>query len=402
MFPRLHHLFFLKEDKRIPSSTCAIYLRLTIAGKRTELSTGKRVEKNRWLTGKGRMCGNSNAANQLNEELALMEFSLLEAYHTMLRQNEQITPGSLKNKYLGIEDRSRMLVSIFEQHNDRIVALIPKDYSAGTLERYKTSLSHTIEFMKWKYDIPDIDIAHINHEFINEYDFYLRHIRNCSNNTVVRYMGNFKKIIRYCLAMGWLVNDPFAMYRGKVKIIERAFLTENELRAIMEKTFTINRLNLVKDVFLFSCFTGLSYADVKKIQYQHIVIGFDSHKWLSIKRTKTGTSTRVPLLPAAQKILEKYRDQSSIEITNRLLPVLSNQKMNSYLKEIAACCEIAKELTFHVARHTFATTVTLNNHVPIESVSKLLGHKNLSTTQHYAKLMDDKISTDMQLLYLKF
>jgi len=170
----------------------------------------------------------------------------------------------------------------------------------------------------------------------------------------------------------------------------------------LEKTFAIERLNQVKDIFIFSCFTGLAYSDVKKMNYKNIVTGIDGKKWLFINRTKTDTASSVPLLPVALVILDKYKEHPLCRSQKKLLPVLSNQKMNSYLKEIADVCKIEKGLTFHTARHTFATTVTLNNDVPIESVSKMLGHKNICTTQHYAKVSDRKIGRDMKFLYTKF
>lgn len=213
---------------------------------------------------------------------------------------------------------------------------------------------------------------------------------------------NFKKIIRICIANGWLDKDPFVKYKAKLKEVERAFLSEEELQTILDKEFAKERLNQVKDIFLFSCFTGLAYSDVKKMSYENIATGIDGEKWLFINRTKTDTTSRVPLLPTALAVLDKYKEHPICRNQKKLLPVLSNQKMNSYLKEIADVCEIPKELTFHIARHTFATTVTLNNDVPIESVSKMLGHKNIRTTQHYAKLLDKKVSNDMQALRNKF
>jgi len=227
-------------------------------------------------------------------------------------------------------------------------------------------------------------------------------VRKCANNTTVNYIKNFKKIIRICIANGWLDKDPFIRYKVKLKEVERDFLSEEELQTMIEKSYRTFRLEQVKDIFIFSCYTGLAYADVKKMSYENIVTGIDGHKWLFINRTKTDTPTKVPLLPTALSVLAKYKDHPQCVNRNRLLPVLSNQKMNAYLKEIADTCEINKELTFHIARHTFATTVTLNNDVPIESVSKMLGHKSIKTTQHYAKLLDKKVGYDMDKLRLKF
>ena len=196
--------------------------------------------------------------------------------------------------------------------------------------------------------------------------------------------------------------DPFVNYRGKLKETASVFLYEDELQTVMRKEFTIRRLTQVKDIFVFCCLTGLAYSDVKKINRKNIATGSEGDKWLMIKRTKTGTGTMIPLLPAALEILGKYEQNSFCLSQNKLLPVLSNQKTNGYLKEIADICGIQKKLTFHVARHTFATTVTLNNDVPIESVSRMLGHKSIYATQHYAKILNKKISRDMQALHSKF
>ncbi|GAB1415423.1 hypothetical protein MASR2M117_08290 [Paludibacter sp.] len=187
-------------------------------------------------------------------------------------------------------------------------------------------------------------------------------------------------------------------YKNKVKDVGRVFLTQEEIECLLQKNFAANRLNLVKDIFVFSCFSGLAYADVKKLTKKNISIGIDGEKWIFVNRTKTDTRSSIPLLPVAADIIEKYKDHPQTENQGRLLPVLSYQKMNAYLKEIADICGINKELTYHIARHTFATTVTLTNGVPIESVSKMLGHKDLKTTQHYAKILDKKISDDMRVL----
>jgi site-specific recombinase XerD len=204
------------------------------------------------------------------------------------------------------------------------------------------------------------------------------------------------------LANGWLTKDPFANYKSKVKEVTREFLTELEIQSLMEKEFVSERLELVRDIFVFSCFTGLAYIDVKQLSNDNIVLGIDGDKWINKNRQKTDTNSKIPLLPTAQYILDKYVNHPVCKNEEKLLPIFSNQKMNAYLKEIATVCGINKELTFHIARHTFATTVTLSNGVPIETVSKMLGHTNLKTTQHYAKILDKKISEDMQILKAKF
>jgi site-specific recombinase XerD len=295
-----------------------------------------------------------------------------------------------------------MLVPIFQDHNNKIKELIGKEYAPGTLERYTTSLKHTIEFMQWKYNMSDIDITKIDHAFVTDYEFWLRSVRNCSNNTAVKYIKNFNKIIKLCLANDWLDKNPFANYKAKVKEVERVYLTEDEIQTIIEKDFKTERLSLVRDIFLFSCFTGLAYIDVKNLTKSHISHGIDGEQWIFTHRQKTESASKIPILPVTQMIIDKYDNHPQSNNEDKLLPILSNQKMNAYLKEIAAVCNINKELTFHIARHTFATTVTLTNGVPIESVSKMLGHKNLRTTQHYAKVLDRKVSEDMKQLREKF
>lgn len=393
-----HHIFFPKKPKGYQNGPVPLYLRITINGKRAEISINREVDPARWISGAGKLKGTGEEVKKFNAYLDALQSKLYDAHEALLREGKIITAESLKNRYTGVGERQRMLIPIFKKHNEEIAALVPHQYAAGTAERYKTSLSHTIQFLKWKYRVSDIDIRQINHEFVTDYDFFLRSVHKCANNTTVKYIKNFKKIIYICIANGWLDKDPFVNYKPRLKEVERPFLSEEELQTVAEKVFVSQRLNQVKDIFLFSCFTGLAYADVSKLADENISTGIDGEKWLFVNRTKTDTPSRIPLLPTALEILEKYKDHPVCRNKKKLLPVLTNQKMNAYLKEIADICGIQKELTFHIARHTFATTVTLNNDVPIESVSKMLGHRNLRTTQHYAKLLDKKVSSDMQAL----
>ena len=394
--------FYAKSTKANANGLLPIYVRLTVDGKRLEFSTKKFVEKTRWSNELSKMKGTSEEARSINSYLDLMKSKVLDAQMELLHRNEVLSIENFKNKLLGNEERKRMLVPIFEDHNNKIKELVGKEYAPGTLERYTTSLKHTIEFMQWKYNISDIDITKIDHAFITDYEFWLRSVRNCANNTAVKYLKNFNKIIKLCLANDWLDKNPFANYKSKVKEVERVYLTEAEIQNIIEKDFKTERLSLVRDIFLFSCFTGLAYIDVKNLTKSHMSYGIDGEKWIFTHRQKTESASKIPILPVTQMIIDKYENHPQCLNEDKLLPILSNQKMNAYLKEIAGVCEIEKELTFHIARHTFATTVTLTNGVPIESVSKMLGHKNLRTTQHYAKVLDKKVSDDMMILREKF
>ena len=395
-------LFYAKKAKAAANGLVPIYARITINGKRIELSTNRFVEISKWSTEAGKIKGTSEEARSINNHLDLLKSQIRDAEMELIHKKIVVTTETIKSKLLGVDERARMLVPIFQDHNNKIKELVGKEYAPGTLERYTTSLKHTIEFMQWKYNISDIDITKIDHAFITDYEFWLRSVRNCANNTAVKYLKNFNKIIKLCLANDWLDKNPFANYKSKVKEVERVYLTEAEIQSIIEKDFKTERLSLVRDIFLFSCFTGLAYIDVKNLTKSHISFGIDGEKWIFTHRQKTESASKIPILPVTQMIIDKYEIHPQCINEDKLLPILSNQKMNAYLKEIAGVCEIEKELTFHIARHTFATTVTLTNGVPIESVSKMLGHKNLRTTQHYAKVLDRKVSDDMKILKDKF
>ena len=393
--------FYAKSTKANAAGLLPIYVRLTVDGNRMEFSTKKFIDSAKWSTEMSKMKGNTENARSLNEYLDLLKSKIFDIQMELIHRNELLTIEVFKNRLLGIQDNQRMLIPIFQDHNNKIKELVGKEYAPGTLERYTTSLKHTVEFLQWKYKVSDIDIKQIDHAFIMEYEFFLRSVRNCANNTAVKYIKNFSKIIKICLANHWIDRNPFANYKAKVKEVERVYLSEDEIQNILNKDFKTERLSLVRDIFLFSCFTGLAYIDVKNLTKSHISLGIDGEKWIFTHRQKTESASKIPILPITQMIIDKYEDHPECNNQNKLLPILSNQKMNAYLKEIAGVCEIEKDLTFHIARHTFATSVTLTNGVPIESVSKMLGHKNIRTTQHYAKILDKKVSEDMELLKSK-
>ena len=395
-------LFYIKRAKTNNLGVCPIYVRVTVNTKRFEFSTNKYINPDKWSSGGSKVKGTNEEARTINSHLDYLKNQVLEAEKKLFKKDISLNSESLKNELFGLAETKRMLVPIFQDHNNKIKELVGKEYAPGTLERYTTSLKHTIEFMQWKYGISDIDIKKIDHAFLTDYEFWLRSVRNCANNTAVKYLKNFNKIIKLCLANDWLDKNPFANYKSKVKEIERVYLTEAEIQSIIEKDFKTERLSLVRDIFLFSCFTGLAYIDVKNLTKSHISFGIDGEKWIFTHRQKTESASKIPILTVTQMIIDKYENHPQCINEDKLLPILSNQKMNAYLKEIAGVCEIEKELTFHIARHTFATTVTLTNGVPIESVSKMLGHKNLRTTQHYAKVLDKKVSEDMKILKNKF
>ena len=395
-------LFYIKRAKINSNGLVPVFIRITVEGKRIDKSTGKYVLPERWSTETSRLKGNSEESRSINNHLDLIRKEVFETEKNLLLKGVILNFENFKNEYLGIESTKRYLVPIFEDHNRKVKELVGREYAIATHKRYETSLRHLKEFLEYKFKISDIDIERIDYAFITDYEFFLRTKRNCSNNTAIKYVKNFHKVVNICLANGWLLKSPFTNYKPKIKEVVRDYLLDDEIKAIRDKNITSFRLDLVRDIFLFSCYTGLAYIDVKQLKKSNISIGIDGDKWIFKSRQKTDVNSKIPILPPALEILDKYKEHPKCLNEGFLLPILSNQKMNAYLKEIADICGINKELTFHIARHTFATTVTLSNGVPIETVSKMLGHTNLKTTQHYAKILDKKISEDMQRLKAKF
>ena len=396
MSDKFFHLFYIRRNTK-NLEQAAIYLRITYEGRRAEISANQKISTHLWNPNSGRAIGNSGEAQRVNRYLNRVEGRLYQCYQNLVDKNQPFSAKQILELYTGKRERNKMLLEIFQEHNDQVERLIGQDFAAGTAERYRTARMHVENYIKKEYKTKDIPVESVNHKFITGFEYYLKTERKCAHNSAIKYITNFKKIIRIAYANEWIKRDPFVNWKGTLKIVEREFLTQEEIQLMLEKEIKNERLDLVKDIFIFCCYTGLAYADVKKLSENDVVIGIDGNQWIKTNRTKTKIKSSIPVLPTASAILEKYSSHPDVN-SKRLLPVLTNQKMNAYLKEIADLCGIKKNLTFHLARHTFATTVTLSNGVPIESVSKMLGHKNLQTTQHYAKILDRKVSDDMAAL----
>jgi site-specific recombinase XerD len=394
-------LFWICKN-RIKAGKAPISTRITVNGQRVEISTHRSVSPLEWNP-KHQICTAKGAeSKELNNHLAMIKTKLISCFSKLEISDKLITAESLKSAYTGVVEKPRMLLVIFDQHNADIKALIGHEYSRATWVKYETTRKHIKDFLLHKYERADISLKELNIEFVSDFEFYLKTKKKIDLNTNAKYIKNLKKIINECVAKNWLQKHPFLGYKIKTKQTERPCLTDTELKSLEVKEFTIERLLHVRDMFVFSCYTGLAFVDVANLTKDSITIGIDGERWIYTSRQKTKTASRIPLLPPALAIIEKYKDHPQANNKMKLLPITSNQKANAYLKEIADLCEIKKRLTFHIARHTFATTVTLTNGVPIESVSKMLGHKKLQTTQHYAKILDKKVSADMQALRDKF
>ncbi|MGJ1461652.1 site-specific integrase [Sphingobacterium siyangense] len=394
-------LFYLKKPKNYVNGPRPIYMRITVDGIPKEVSTGRECDPSKWNSKANRMKGTTEAVKIMNSFLDTLVSKVSTIHTAMTAAAEEITAESIKLRYQGKDIKQKQFLDVFREHNIHMEALLGNGFKPNTLKGYKTSLSHFEGYLEKEFRLADIDTRKIDHAFVTGYEFFLRSTMGCSAVSAAKYMKHLRKIIKICIAHRWITDDPFAFYKIKAKAKEKEFLTDAELRRIEEKLFKIPRLAHVRDIFVFCCYTGLSYADVKKLKWSDIAEGVDGKLWIFTSREKTETSSNIPLLPKALEIIERYRDYPPCVSKDMVLPVLSNQKMNSYLKEIADLCEITKEFTFHKSRHTFATSVTLANSVPIETVSKMLGHTDIKTTQHYAKLLDNRVAIDMERLERK-
>ena len=311
------------------------------------------------------------------------------------RTEDFITAEKIKQKYTGEGTIHRMLLEVFDEHNNKLEKLLDKDFVRATLTKYKTVRKKTAEYIQFRYKKPDLYLEAIDYSFVTGLEMYLKTEDKIEHNTAMRYIKNLKKIINLAVNNQWMSHNPFNLFKCTYNKVNRVELEWEEINQLAAYHFKVKRLAEVRDTFLFCCYTGYAFVDVDKLTPQHVVTGADGVTWIKTTRTKTAIEANVPLIPQAIEIIERYKDHDARIVENRLLPVKSNQKMNAYLKEIGDLAGIEKVLTTHIARHTFATTVTLENDVPLETVSKMLGHTKLTTTQIYAKMKDKKVNRDM-------
>ncbi len=350
-------LFYLKKPKHYGKGPIPIYLRITVDGISKELSTKRSCDPNRWNPSAERVSGTKEDAKALNAYLDTLQGKAYEAKRHLIEANEMMTAIAIKENLLGNNQRNRMLIKIFEEYNADVKKLIGIDYSPVTWEKYDRTRRFVKDFIQWKYKTGDIYIQNLNMEFVNDLEFWFKTERKCGQNATMKYISILKMIVLFCVNNDWLLKDPFARFKMSKEEVIPEFLTKEEIQTISEKDIKMERLKQVRDVFLFCCHTGLSYVDIKKLNSSEVSLGFDNELWIFIRRGKTNIPSRIPLLPLSQKILAEYKNHPQCVNSKKLLPVLSNQKYNSYLKEIADICGIYKNLTTHTARHTFATTV---------------------------------------------
>jgi len=398
----LYTLAFVKKAKINSEGKAPLFLRISLNGQRAEVALKRVVKPELWDNRRQCVSGRNPDAQSINSQIQAYKRAFYDHHSRLIEKGENVTVKKLKDLFNGVSRNKKSLLQAFEFHNLKMEKQVGSDFAQGTFERYKTCLKLLKEFMEQTYNYSDIPLELIKLDFINDFDYFLRTIRKCNNNTTVKYIKNFRKIINEARAYEWIQNDPFIGYKAKLEQVDRERLTQNELDKLYEKKFAIKRLDYIKDIFLFSCYTGLAYSDIQKVSKENLYTGIDGNLWIQVNRTKTNVLSRIPLLPVAEALIKKYENNPECVRSEKLLPVPSNQKYNAYLKEVADCCGINKTLTTHIGRHTFATTVTLNNKVPIETVSKMLGHRSIKTTEQYSKVLEVKISDDMSSLMDKF
>ena len=390
-------LFFLKKTRLLKNGEASVCMRITVNGTRVENNIRKSIDPALWSQAKETARGKSRRACDLNTYIEEARIKLYQIFCELEQQNRPVTAHLLQKLFFGQEqpEEVRTLLGTMQEHNDQCRALVGTDYALITVRRYESCRRYLAELIRQRYGKEDLPLTEVNGELVRAFAFYLKTEKGCQQNTVIRYMKCLKKITNLARANDWMAKDPFLGIRFHEKEVVREFLTMDELQTIYRKEFPLERLTLVRDVFIFAAFTGLAFIDVQQLAPEHIVRDNNGNLWIRKPRQKTKNMCNIPLLDIPQEILRKYADHPTCRKKGVLLPVPCNQKMNSYLKEIADICMIRKNLTTHCARHSYATSVCLANGVSLENVAKMLGHSNIKMTQHYARVLDSSILRDM-------
>ena len=389
--------FFLKPSNK-ESNSRYLYLRVTVDGVRKELSTKRKWDPKRWDAKSERAIGTKEDARAFNTFIDTMVMKINQFKMDLMYSEKTITAQRIIDFLLGRVASKASLLSEFQLHNEEMKALVPSDYALATYKRYYYTREHVRNYIDYKFNSDDVELRDLDYDFISGFELYLKTIRNCNNNSALKYISCLRKVIFRAMDKNIIPTDPFRAFKRKKTKTFKNPLSLLELIALEKQTFATQRLTVIRDIFVFQCYTGLAYIDVYNLKNTDIGIGVDNKYWIMSARQKTGNETNIPLLPKALELIEKYKNHPTCLQRERVFPVSSNQKMNEYLKEIATLCKIDRDLNTHLARHTFATTVTLTNGVPIETVSKMLGHTSIRTTQVYAKVIEKKIGEDMERL----
>lgn len=388
-------LFYIKRQKLLKNGEAPICMRITVNKRCVEIMVKRSIPIEQWNQTKECSKGKGRTGMELNHYLNSLRARIIQIHGELEMREQEVTAGIIRDRFYGKEAVRKMLLKIYQEHNDKCRSLIGGEYSQSTVEKFDTSLRCLHEFILSYYKKEDIAVEDVNGEFIRNFEFWLKAERKLQNNSALKHLKNLKKIIRIALGNNWIRHDPFYGIHFRREEVQVEFLSREELEVLMKKELSIPRLEQIRDVFSFCCLTGLAFIDVKQLSHEHLIKDNNGALWIRKARQKTKQMCNIPLLKPALKLIKKYENNPYCIKNDVLLPVISNQKMNAYLKELADICHIHKRLTTHVARHTAASVVFLANEVSIENVAKILGHSNIRMTQHYAKVLDKSIMRDM-------
>ncbi|MEW4922623.1 tyrosine-type recombinase/integrase [Algibacter sp. 2305UL17-15] len=384
-------LFVIQRNKVNAKGLCPIRCRITYQKKRKVFSIGLFINPNSWNSSIQKAKPPNKQNNIINTQLSLISQKINEAFLMLQILPSKFDVDDVYRKFKGEDSKEEItILGAYDLHNEKTKKLIGVDFNELSWSRYVESRRKVAEFIKMFYNKNDVKLNNLDLKFIKDLEYYFKTELHLKQATVYRSMQRVKKIIQFAIAENYLSRDPFNLYKNKKHKTKIVYLSVEELAMLEAHTFSQLRLQKVKDLFVFCCYTGLAYNEMATLSHNHIQIGFDGNEWIEMYRQKTGSKISVPLLQKAKVILSKYNNE---------LPKISNQRFNSYLREIAEILGIEKKLTHHIGRKTFATSVLLYNNVPIEIVSKLLGHSTVSVTQaHYAKVVQKKVSLEMERL----
>lgn len=392
-------LFWIKKSKMNKQGLVPIWARITLDGRRSEFSTQKQIYPKYWDAANSKVLDKCSESSHVNDYLTLLRANLLKHYNILLTTKDLVIPEDVKNSYKGVKPIKQTFLELFKQFNQHLLERREiGSLSSGRLKRFQVIYGKCKEFVRYKFKKSDVLLEEVRLNFIVEFAHYLRRKDGIMNNSAMKYASDLKQVMKYAVTLEYIPSNPFVNFKCSYNKVKREFLDQNELDTLYKKVFSIVRLEEVRDCYLFSCYTGYAYSDAEALGPGDISLGIDGEKWIIRNRKKTDTTENVPLLPIPLEIIQKYRDHKYCKAFNKLLPMNSNQRYNAYLKEVADLCGIKKKLTTHTARHTFATTVLLMNDVPMETTMELLGHTDIRTTQIYGKIVQKKVSADMQML----
>ena len=388
-------LFYLKRNAPKKNGLIPVMCRITVNGKISQFSCKLDVEEKTWNMELGRVSGRSTVAQETNRMLDKIRVGINKAYQDICDKDNYVTAEKVRNVFLGMGMNHETLLAVFRQHNEDYEKQVGKIKSLRSYWKYCIVYKHLEEFIKQRYKVSDIALKELAPAFITDFELFLRTEKNHCNNTVWSYMMPFRSIIFMAINNGWLQRDPFYAYSITKEETKRGFLSKEEFNLLIKGTFKKPSYTLIRDLFIFCTFTGLSWTDMANLTKENLQTSFDGHLWIKTNRQKTGTESNIRLLDVAKHIIEKYDGMTD---DNKLLPVPCYVNCKNSIKVIAKKCGIEKNVTWHMSRHTYATTVCLSNDVPIETLSKMLGHRSIRTTQIYAKITAEKVSRDMEKL----